>query len=35
MDGKIFNYQYEKDIVRDVINSLLRDDVKSEDLFIK
>ncbi|WP_437130603.1 AAA family ATPase [Peptostreptococcus russellii] len=27
--------QYEKDIVRDVINSLLRDDVKSEDLFIK
>lgn len=27
--------QYEKDIVKDVINSLLRDDVKSEDLFIK
>ncbi|WP_332505770.1 MoxR family ATPase [Peptostreptococcus sp.] len=27
--------QYEKDIVTDVINSLVRDSVKSEDLFIK
>ena len=26
--------QYEKDIVRDVINSLIKDSVKPEDIFI-